>query len=76
MYFSIILYTSRGMKSYNSNSGIILKDIGKITFDTLDKYNIPYDEIYFGKPYAHFFIDNYTVNAFEDLEKQIGFYKR
>lgn len=69
----IIIYTSRGMKSYNGNMGIIMKNISNITFDTLNKYEIPYDEIYFGKPYADFFIDDFSVN--EDFEKQFGFYK-
>ncbi len=75
MGHTIILYTSRGMKSYNNNIGLITKNIANITFDTLDKYNIEYDEIYFGKPYANFYIDNTIVNSTEDLEKQFGFYK-
>ena len=71
----IIIYTSRGMKTHNGNIGLIMKDISKITFDTLEKFNIHYDEIYFGKPYADYFIDDLSINAYEDLEKQLGFYK-
>lgn len=70
----IIIYTARRMKTHNGNLGKINKDIGKITFDTLDKYNIPYDEIYFGKPYADFYIDDLACNCFCDLEKELGFY--
>jgi capsule biosynthesis phosphatase len=71
---TIIIYTARRMKTHNSNTGKLLKDIGKITFDTLEKYNIPYDEIYFGKPYADFYIDDKAINAFSELDKEIGFY--
>ena len=71
----IIIYTSRGMKEQNGNMGLIMKDICKITLDTLENLEIPYDEIYFGKPHADFYIDNITINANEDLDKQIGFYR-
>lgn len=71
---TIIIYTSRGMKDHNSNMSKILCNIGKITFDTLEKYNIPFDEIYFGKPYADVYIDNLATNRYENLEKELGFY--
>lgn len=63
----IIIYTSRKMDTYNGN-------IGKITFDTLSNFNIPFDEIYFGKPYADIYIDNSALNCYTDLEKELGFY--
>lgn len=70
----IIIHTARKMKSNNSNLGKTLKDIGKITFDTLEKFNIQYDEIYFGKPNADFYIDDKAINAYTDLQKETGFY--
>ncbi len=72
---TIIIYTARRMKTHGGNTGKILADIGKITFETLEKFNIPYDEIYFGKPYADFYIDDSAVCAHDDLEKELGFYK-
>jgi len=72
---TIIIYTARKMKSSNSNIGKVNKDIGKITFDTLEKFNIPYDEIYFGKPYADFYIDDLALNVYDSLEQEMGFYK-
>jgi capsule biosynthesis phosphatase len=72
---TIIIYTARRMKTHNGNTGKILADIGKITFDTLDKFSIPYDEIYFGKPYADFYIDDLAISSYENLEKELGFYK-
>ena len=72
---TIIIYTARRMKTHNGNTGKILADIGKITFDTLEKFSIPYDEIYFGKPYADFYIDDLAISSYENLEKELGFYK-
>ena len=43
---TIIIYTARRMKTYNGNIGKLMADIGKITFDTLEKFSIPYDEIF------------------------------
>ena len=71
----IIIYTARRMRTHKSNVGLILKDISKITYETLENFDIPYDEIYFGKPYADFYIDDLAINAYEDLEKQTGIYK-
>ena len=71
---TIIIYTARRMRTHNGNNGKILADIGPITFNTLHKFDIPYDEIYFGKPYADFYIDDKAFNANSDIEKELGFY--
>ena len=62
------------MKTHHGNTGRLLADIGKITFDTLEKFDIPYDELYFGKPYANFYIDDLAINCCHDIEKELGFY--
>ncbi len=74
MGHTIIIYTARRMKTYNGNQGKLLADIGKITFETLDKFEIPYDEIYFGKPYADYYIDDLAIPSYNDLEKELGYY--
>jgi capsule biosynthesis phosphatase len=71
----IIIYTSCGMKKHKGNLSTIIKDYSKNIFEILEKYNIPYDEIYFGKPDADFYIDDLSINSYEDLEKNVGFYK-
>jgi capsule biosynthesis phosphatase len=71
---TIIIYTARRFKTHNGNIGAIVADIGKITFDTLDKFDIPYDEIFFGKPYAQYYIDDLAVNANSSLDKALGIY--
>ncbi|MBN9293821.1 MAG: capsular biosynthesis protein [Flavobacteriia bacterium] len=57
----IIIQTARHMKTCEGNLGKVNARITKITLDWLEKHNIPYDEIYFGKPWAHLYIDD---NAF------------
>jgi capsule biosynthesis phosphatase len=69
----IIIYTARRMKTHKGNIGCILADVGKITLDTLERFNIPYDEVFFGKPHADFYIDDLAVNAFHQIDKAIGF---
>lgn len=70
----IIIYTARRFRTHSGNVGAIVADIGKVTFDTLDKFNIPYDEIFFGKPYAQYYIDDLAVNANSSLDKALGIY--
>lgn len=69
---TIIIYTARRMKTHEGNVGAAMRDIGRITFDTLEEFQIPYHEIYFGKPYADVYIDDKSVNALMDTSKEIG----
>jgi aminoglycoside phosphotransferase len=62
------------MKTHNGNIGKVFCDIGKTTFETLEKFNIPFDEIYFGKPYADVYIDDLALNCYDNIEKALGFY--
>ena len=71
---SIIIYTARRMRTHHGNIGACIADIGTITIETLSKFNIPYDEIYFGKPYAHFYIDDLSIDPRFDLERELGVY--
>jgi capsule biosynthesis phosphatase len=70
----IILQTARRMKTHSGNVGRLVADIGRVTFETLDKFEIPFDEIYFGKPYADFYIDDKGIDAYGDLERLTGVY--
>ena len=70
----IIIYTARRMRTHGSNVGAIVADIGETTMNTLKEFDIPYDEIVFGKPYAHFYIDDLMINPKTDLNKELGFY--
>lgn len=50
---TIIIFTARRMHN-------------PVTYDTLDKFDIPFHEIYFGKPYAHVYIDDSAFNPHTD----------
>ena len=54
----LIIATARHMETCNGSLGLILAKQGKITFEWLDKYHIPYDEIWFQKPLAQYYIDD------------------
>ena len=70
---TIILYTARGMKTSKQNVGKAMKDVALETFASLEKHRIPYDEIYFGKPDADFYIDDKAFNPYMELYTSIGF---
>lgn len=53
----IIIQTARHMKTHAANEGKIVANIGYL-YDWLKKWNIPYDELYIGKPHADIFIDD------------------
>lgn len=57
----IILHTARHMKTCQGNVGLVVARVGQITLDWLARHEVPYDEIYFGKPWADVYIDD---NAF------------
>ncbi len=49
----IILFTSRNMRTFKGSLGLINKITAPILFKWLEKYDIPFDEIYFGKPWGN-----------------------
>ena len=70
----IVLFTSRNMNSYNGNIGMINKNTAKVLAEWLEKWEIPYDEIYYGKPWpGHkgFYVDDRTIRPDEFLKCDI-----
>ncbi|MCM1059448.1 MAG: capsular biosynthesis protein [Eubacterium sp.] len=69
---TIILQTSRNMRTYSGNIGLINKNTAKVLLDWLEKWDIPYDEIHYGKPWAGqkvFYIDDRAVRPSEFMKK-------
>jgi capsule biosynthesis phosphatase len=64
----IIIQSARNMQTCESNVGKVLKNVGKITLEWLEKHGIEYDEIYLGKPNAHVYIDDRALR-FESWDK-------
>ena len=70
----IMLFTSRNMNSYGGNLGVINKNTARILLAWLDKWEIPYDEILYGKPWpGHkgFYVDDRTIRPDEFLGKSV-----
>lgn len=66
----IVLYTSRNMNTYKGNIGLINANTAKVLVKWLDKWQIPYDEIVYGKVWpGHkgFYVDDRTVRPDEFL---------
>jgi capsule biosynthesis phosphatase len=61
----LIIQTARHMKTCGANVGLVNARIAKDTLDWLEDHGIPYDEIYFGKPWAQIYIDD---NGFRFLD--------
>lgn len=70
----ITLFTSRNMNSYGGNIGLINANTAKVLLEWLDKWDIPYDEIIYGKPWpGHkgFYVDDRTVRPDEFLKYSV-----
>ena len=66
----IILYTSRNMNSFHGNMGLINKHTAAVLSKWLQKWDIPYDEIVYGKVWpGHkgFYVDDRTIRPDEFL---------
>lgn len=70
----IILYTSRNMNTYNGNIGLINKNIAVVLNNWLEKWEIPCDEIVYGKlwpGHKGFYVDDRTVRPDEFINKTV-----
>lgn len=68
--YTIVLHTARHMRTSGGNVGIILAKYSQHTFRWLEKNQIPYDEILFGKPWAGrkgFYVDDRAIRPAEFL---------
>ena len=66
--FYIILYTARQMRTHQGNLGRINAQTAKTLFEWLDLHEIPYDEVYFGKPWCGrkgFYVDDKAIRPDE-----------
>jgi capsule biosynthesis phosphatase len=68
--YRILLYTARNMKTHNNNLGLINKHTAPILLEWLARWDVPYDEILFGKPWPRtrgFYIDDRAIRPDEFL---------
>jgi capsule biosynthesis phosphatase len=50
--YYIVLFTARNMRTFKGSLGLINKYTAPVLTDWLEKHNVPYDEIYYGKPWG------------------------
>ncbi|GAA5010898.1 HAD-IIIC family phosphatase [Acinetobacter puyangensis] len=80
--FEICFSTSRNVKTYHGNLGKINANTLPIIIDWLNKHNIPFDEIYVGKPWCGFdgfYVDDKAIRpdefvtlSYDEIKKLIG----
>ena len=71
MGFYIIIHTSRNMRSYNGNIGLINAKTLPIIINWLEKNKVPYDEIVVGKPWPSsggFYVDDKAIRPKEFVD--------
>ena len=67
----IVLYTSRNMNTYEGNIGLINKYTAPELLSWLDKWDIPYDEIVYGKiwpGHKGYYVDDRSIRPDEFLK--------
>jgi len=68
--YRILLFTARNMNTYKNNVGEINKHTAPVLLEWLAKWEVPYDEILFGKPWPRkrgFYIDDRSIRPDEFL---------
>jgi capsule biosynthesis phosphatase len=66
--FTIVINTSRNMRTYQGNIGAINKNTLPIIIDWLRRHDIPYHELYVGKPWCGFegfYVDDKAIRPDE-----------
>lgn len=66
---TIVLHTARGMVSCGGDTGKAIKKNEETLVKWLADHAIPYDEIWWGKPYADVYVDDKAVSA-EDFTRE------
>jgi capsule biosynthesis phosphatase len=75
MGFTIVIQTSRNMRTYENSIGLINAHTLPVIIDWLNRYNIPYDEIHVGKPWCGtdgFYVDDRAIRPSEFLELDLS----
>jgi capsule biosynthesis phosphatase len=66
--FKIAIFTSRNMNSFNNNNGLIIANTIPIIYKWLVEHDVPFDEIWPGKPWCGhegFYVDDRAIRPEE-----------
>ena len=72
--YYIIVYSSKNMRTFEGNIGKINAITLPQIIDWLKKYNVPYSEVYVGKPWCGFegfYVDDKAIRPDEFVNKSI-----
>ena len=66
----IILFTARGMGRSNGNIELVREQVIAEVTSFCDKWDVPYDEVMVGKPWAAMYVDDKALrpNEFEQVD--------
>lgn len=68
--FQIVINTSRNMRTFEGNVGLINVNTLPLVLEWLKKHEVPFDEVYVGKPWCGlegFYVDDRSVRPSEFL---------
>jgi capsule biosynthesis phosphatase len=66
--FYVILHTSRNMNTHGGNIGLINANTAPVLLEWLQRHDVPFDEIHFGKPWpgrGGFSVDDKAIRPSE-----------
>lgn len=72
--YYIILYTARNMNTHGGRIGRINATTAKTLLEWLEEYDVPHDEIYYGKPWCGndgFYVDDKAIRPSELMNNSI-----
>lgn len=68
--FYVIIQSSRNMRTYANNLGLIQANTLPVLVDWLNRHGVPYDEVHVGKPWCGFdgfYVDDKAIRPDEFL---------
>lgn len=69
--FDVVIHTSRNVRTYKGNIGKITAFTLPIIIEWLKKHDVPFDEVYVGKPWCGdegFYVDDRAIRPAEFLD--------
>lgn len=66
--YKIVISTARRMLTHRGDINKVIEDVDEITTTWLNEFEVPYDEIQYGKPYGVYYIDDKAMLPYSFIE--------
>ena len=66
--YKIVISTARRMLTHRGDINRVIEDVDEITTTWLNEFEVPYDEIQYGKPYGVYYIDDKAMLPYSFIE--------